>query len=90
MTNEDVARVISSAAARGIKLSEYEVISFLGAKELLAREPENPHASITVRHFVNYMATGVQQKSFAEFMLPEFFTDEELAEQQQRGREQRT
>lgn len=85
MTNADVVHVIGQAAARGIKIADYEATTFLGAKELLEKEPNNANALIAVRTYTQFLETGIKPVSFSEFMLPEFETDEEIAERARRN-----
>ena len=80
MTNADVQKTIAQFAARGRTLAEWDAINFLGARELLTRQPDHKLALETVQHYTEYLATGVEACTFAKFMLPEFFTDEEIAE----------
>ena len=84
MTNADVQQVITTAAGRGIKLSEYEAATYLGAREILARNADDKNALKVVENFTMYMASGVKPISFAEFCLPIPETDEEIAAQNER------
>jgi hypothetical protein len=80
MTNADVANVVATAAGRGIRISDYEALVFLGAKEILARDADNKDALEVVEGFTRYMATGIEPSGFAEFFLPLPETDETIAE----------
>jgi hypothetical protein len=72
VTNSDVRNVISNAASRGIELDEVEAFTFLGARELLQRDPDHCLARQVVANFTTYISTGKKPWSFAEFMLPDF------------------
>jgi hypothetical protein len=78
MTNAQVAKIISDAASRGIEVSEDEVCTFLGAKELLLKEPNNKVARQVVEESTKHFRTGEKPTSFARFVLPIFETDEEI------------
>jgi hypothetical protein len=79
MTQAEVDLLTSAAAIRGIH--GFDARMFLGAKALLAANPNNRVARSVVEELTRQMATGEQPTTFALFMLPEFFTDEELAEE---------
>ena len=80
MKQSDVNTVIGQFAARGRTLAEWDAVNFLGARELLTREPNHKLAAEVVEHYTSFLATGIEACRFAKFMLPEFFTDEEIAE----------
>jgi hypothetical protein len=80
MTNADVEDVIlGSKKAYGTTLSVYEAKVYLGARELLLKEPENPIALEVVEAYVRHIKTGERLTSFSEFVLPIPYTDEEIS-----------
>jgi hypothetical protein len=87
MTDADVARVVSSAAARGRHITDYEAAVFLGAREILAKDPGNAAAQSVVEEFAAFLESGVELRSFARFLLPIAETDEEIAVRIARGDE---
>ncbi len=82
MTQAEVQKVIEQFAARGLRLHEWAAVNFLGARELLARDPSHKLAAEVVQHYLNFLATEVESCCFAVFMLPEFWTAEEIAERE--------
>ena len=70
MTNAQVQGVIQQARSRGVACDEYEACVFLGAKELLAANPENPIAKSVLENYSRFLLTGTKKTSFAEFLLP--------------------
>ena len=81
MKQADVDAVIAQVARAGRRIDNYQSSVFCGAREILAREPDNPHAAKVVANFLAFVATGVETISFEEFLLPIPYTDEELAAQ---------
>jgi hypothetical protein len=82
LTNADVLEVITGArTAYGRDLTDYDVKVYLGAKEILEREPHNVAAQEVVKNFTTFLRTGENVVSFAEFTLPTPYTDEEKLEQ---------
>jgi hypothetical protein len=81
MTDVDVARVVNHAKRHGRDISPFQAATFLGAREILAREPENANAMAVVSNFSRLLETGIRTISFSEFSLPEecFLTVEEKA-----------
>jgi hypothetical protein len=79
LKTSDVARVIRDAAAHGRTLSAYEAKVYLGAREILEREPQNLDAQEVVREFSEFMRTGKPGTSFRRFRLPLPRTEEDLA-----------
>ena len=70
MTNAQVAEIVAGAAQRGIEVDSYDASVFLGAQEILEREPHNANAREVVANFTTWMQTGIKPVSFAEFELP--------------------
>jgi hypothetical protein len=79
MTQAQVDKVIADAAKRGIEVSQLDATTFLGARELLAKDPENKLAREVVEESMQQFTTGKEPTGFARFILPIFETDEELA-----------
>ncbi len=78
MTNAEVERVISSARERGVTADSYAAKTFLGAREVLERDPDNRDARTTLSNYSLFLSGGPRPKSFSEFFLPIFETDEEI------------
>jgi hypothetical protein len=81
LTNAQVSEVVENAAKHGRVLDRYLATVFLGSKEFLAAHPDSQPAKDTVSEFSKFFAVGTPMTSFAQFMLPTFYTDEELAHQ---------
>ena len=80
MTQADVQELIEQAKSKfGRIIDDFDASVFLGAQEILAEDSTNAHAAEVVRVFNTYMKTGVKKTSFAEFLLPLPYTDEEIA-----------
>ena len=83
-TNADQDAVIQKAATLNIDITSYDASVFLGAQELLEADPSNIHAAKAIANFNAWMATGTKPHGFDEFMLPDFYTVEELEAQNKR------
>jgi len=82
MTDADVERLVNHSRSLGHPLDRYGAASFLGAREILAREPGNANARETVEQYQRYLTTGRRPEGFfAELFLPIPYTDEEIAAQ---------
>jgi hypothetical protein len=82
MTEAQVEKLIEDAAARGIEVDRSRATTFLGARELLARDPDHEDAKRVVIAYSQFLQTGKPPKdSFAEFLMGPFETDEEIAEE---------
>jgi hypothetical protein len=80
LTNAQVLEVVANAAVHGRSVDEYQATTFLGAKEILAIEPDNEAAADTVAEFCRFITEGRPMTSFSRFTLPVFYTDESKAE----------
>jgi hypothetical protein len=87
LTNADIEEVIVGArTAYGRDVSSIDALMYLGAQEIVQRGPEETteylyqNALETVEHFVRYVTTGEEDRSFAKFVLPLPQIDEELTE----------
>jgi len=83
MKNLDIEYLIHTAANLDRKISDFEARTYLGAKELLLKDPSNEIAEKVVAEFSQFLITGVWpmhqgSRSFAPFVLPHFETAEEL------------
>lgn len=85
MRQADVDAVVASARARGRSIDDYHAAVFVGAREILAKEPDNKAAAEVVSNFTKFLATGIETPSFAQFALPLPETEEELAAQRDRA-----
>ncbi len=82
MKNLDIEYLISISKNRGRNVSRFEARTYLGAKEVLAKDPKNEIAEKVVEEFVTFTNTGswpMHQggRSFAPFALGLIETDEE-------------
>jgi len=68
---DDVKEVMDFAASKRVKVDSDEVLTFLQAKRILAKKPDNVHAKEVVENFARHLATGKLTPSFAEFMMGE-------------------
>jgi hypothetical protein len=59
---------IDAIAARGF--DRYSAAVFLGAKEILASNPENSAARVVVEEYASFFAGGAEPRGFEEFLLP--------------------
>jgi hypothetical protein len=89
MTQADVDLVMSAAAIRGIHVDEDEARMFLGAKGILAADPSNKLARQVIEESTRLLTTGQRPTTFARFMLPIFYTEEEIAENERLDAEHR-
>jgi hypothetical protein len=80
VTNADVRALIDLAAGLGRTVDAYDAAVFLGAKEILRDDPENSDAVETVNWFNRFLRTGIVEPCMAQFLLPVFYTTEEIAE----------
>jgi hypothetical protein len=80
MTNDDVEQFIQLAASKcGRTVDSYKASTYLAARKILTNDPENIAAATVVNSFNEYLSTGVEKVSFASFLLPTPYTDEEIA-----------
>lgn len=82
MKQADVDRVVANAATRGVAADDLEAASFLLAHELLVKNPKHEAALEVIRNFNHRLATGEEVRSFAQFLLPVPYTDEEREEEE--------
>lgn len=68
---EGEKEVLEFAASKGVSVEPDEVLTFLQAKRLLAKDPDNTHAKRVIDNFASHLATGVRTRSFSEFMMDE-------------------
>jgi hypothetical protein len=81
MTEAQVEETIHAAEILGRELSHFQASIFLLAKEIVAGGPSEDFetAKAVVRDYSRYIANGTVVTSFAQFLLPIPFTDEEKA-----------
>lgn len=83
MTNADVAAFINEIkSSHGREIDADEASTILGAKDILAADPNNTHAQLVLKHFASFLITGIEQSDFHRFMLPEdcMYTVEEKSQ----------
>ncbi len=84
MTEADVRQLMKNAELRGREVSRLDALAFIGAKETLASpassEYHKENALRVIEGFTAFIATGEKKAGFAEFVLPQFETEEEQAE----------
>jgi hypothetical protein len=83
VTNLDVKNLLRVAHEKGrADVDDMDVRLFLAAKAILAADSEHQAAKDTVKNFLQWMETGVNPGSFAQFLLPRdcFETVEEKLE----------
>jgi hypothetical protein len=78
MTQAQVTEILNNLADRGRESTEYDVMVYLQAKEIISQNGENQeHAREVVEAFSRFVLTGEKPNSFAEFLLPCPMIDEE-------------
>ena len=80
MTNADVINLIKYCDELGREIDSYRAKVVLQAREINVRDSKNAAALEVVQNFVSFLNTGIVVDSFAEFLLPCAYTDEEIAE----------
>jgi len=83
MKNLDIEYLVNISENRGRNVSRFEARTYLGAKEILAKDPKNEIAEKVVEEFVAFINTGLWPmhqggRSFAPFALGLIQTEEEL------------
>jgi hypothetical protein len=82
MTQAQVSEIMTTLASRGRTTTEYDVMVYLQAKEIIAQNGENKqieYAREVVEAFSRFVMTGEEADSFAEFLLPCPMINEEKA-----------
>jgi hypothetical protein len=80
MTNAGVQHMIAKFNSRGRSLSPSQAATYLLAVETLQHTPDHEPAAEVISNYASYLVNGEMPVSFAEFLLPIGYTDEQKAE----------
>ena len=76
MTDANITEFISEIHdTHGLVIDRCEASFVLGARDLLAVEPNNLHARNTLKSFAEFLATGEGPFGFDCFLIPEQYLD---------------